>query len=381
MLANASYLQGMMEQSDGDTSGIGNATCGQSFTFDFLEQLSETSVDEPVNPLPEPTGGGNYSLLGYAWERIWTYRRVNTSTTGALLAANDLTIQNWGGGNDYDREFFFLPLVDAHQQRDSDQWQGGVNINAIREAERQAYGYHYWYRAMAPTNWTNRTVLVRSVSTAGTCHGLAKMPYLRESRRSIGISNFLMTMSMISGDARDMHGQIPHDRLCLGAYNVDIHPMAPCKYPAYIYRAYPVLPYYISLRAMTNRDVDNLLVIGKTMAQSFLVNSATRLHPVEFSSGQAAGIVSAYAIQSNIRNVGDLLQTEHLRQVQALVQAITPIAWTINGTQYPDDDVTSTPLPSTSSTTSTSTTTTTTTSFPHFFSALFFHICLMNQAF
>ena len=51
-----------MERFDGDTSGIGNSTCGQSFTFDFLEQLRETPVDEPPNPLPQPTGGANYTL-------------------------------------------------------------------------------------------------------------------------------------------------------------------------------------------------------------------------------------------------------------------------------------------------------------------------------
>ena len=361
VLANASYLQGLMEQFDGDTSGAGNATCGQSFTFDFLEQLHETPVDEPANSLSEPTGGGNYSLLGYEWERVWTYRRVNTSTTGALVAANDLTIQNWGSGNDYAREFFYLPVAEAHRQRDTKQWQGGVNVNAIREAERQAYGYHYWYRAQAPSNWTNRTVLVRSIETVGTCHGLAKMPYLRESRRSIGIDNFLLNMSMISGTARDIHGHIPYDRMCLGAYNVDVHPMPRCKYPAHIYKNYPVLPYYIPLRAMTNRDIDNLLVVGKPMAQTFLVNSATRLHPVEFSSGQAAGIASAYAIQSRIRNVGDLLRDDHLRAVQAMVTSITPTAWTVNGTQYPDESTFST-FPSTStipSTTSIPSTTTT----------------------
>jgi hypothetical protein len=46
-----------MEQFDDDISGIENSSCGQSFTFDFFEQLSETSIDEPPNPLPEPTGG------------------------------------------------------------------------------------------------------------------------------------------------------------------------------------------------------------------------------------------------------------------------------------------------------------------------------------
>lgn len=336
VLSNASYLQGLMERFDGDTSGVGNATCGQSFTFDFLEQLRETPVDEPPNPLPAPTGGANYSFEHFTWERVWTYRRVNTSAPNAdTVAVNDLTIQNWSYGNDYQKKFVFLPPAQAAQQRDTDQWQGGVDLDAIRNAERQAYGYHYWFRQNAPARWANRTVLVRSVSNAGTCHGLAKMPYLRESRRSIGFDDFLMNITSISGHARDLHGYIFHDRLCIGAYDVDIHSMPQCNYPSYMKQYYPILPYYIPLRAMTNRDIDNLVVIGKTMAQSFLVNSATRLHPVEFSIGQAAGVVGAYAVGNKLSSVADMLDEDHLSRVQALVGVFTPTSWTINGTRYP----------------------------------------------
>ncbi|CAF3755725.1 unnamed protein product [Rotaria socialis] len=338
VLSNASYIQGLMEQFDGDTSGVGNSTCGQSFTFDFLEQLRETPVDELPNPLPEPTGGANYSFESLTWERIWTYRRVNTSAPDSnTIAVHDLTIQNWAGGNDYRNQYFFLSPSDTRHQRDIDQWQGGLNLDAIKNAERLAYGYHYWYRKNAPTQWTNRTVLIRSVSAAGTCHGLAKMPYLRESRRSIGYQNFLMNITTISGHARDLHGYIFDDRLCVGAYNVDIHSMGQCTYPSYMHENYPILPYYIPLRAMTNRDVDNLIVIGKTMAQTFLVNSATRLHPVEFSIGQAAGVVGTYAVQNSLQSVAEMLEEQHIKRVQTIVKQFTPTSWTINGTRYPDD--------------------------------------------
>jgi len=338
VLSNASYLQGLMERFDGDISGIGNSTCGQSFTFDFLEQLRETPVDEPPNPLPEPTGGANYSFEHMTWEAVWTYRRVNTSARDSdTVAVNDLTIQNWGSGNDYGKKFFFLSPSDAQHQRDTNQWQGGVNLDAIQNAERTAYGYHYWYRQNAPAKWTNRTVLIRSVSAAGTCHGLAKMPYLRESRRSIGFENFLMNITTISGHARDLHGYIFDDHLCIGAYDVDVHSMPHCTYPPYMNEYYPILPYYIPLRAMTNLDIDNLVVIGKTMAQSFLVNSATRLHPVEFSIGQAAGVVGTYAVQNNLQSVSEMLKEDHLRRVQSIVKVFTPTSWTINGTRYPDD--------------------------------------------
>ncbi|CAF4116142.1 unnamed protein product [Rotaria sp. Silwood2] len=131
VLSNASYIQGLMEQFDGDTSGIGNSTCGQSFTFDFLEPLSKTFLDEP----------------------------------------SDL-------------------FLDA---------------------------------------------------TA-------------------------MKITIINGHAPNLHGYIFDDRLCIGAYNVDIHSMIQCTYLSYIRESYPILPYYILLCAMTNRDIDHLIVIGKTMA-------------------------------------------------------------------------------------------------------------------
>jgi len=47
VLSNASYLQGLMEQFDGDIFGIGNSKCGQKTTYDYLEQLVEWPVDEP----------------------------------------------------------------------------------------------------------------------------------------------------------------------------------------------------------------------------------------------------------------------------------------------------------------------------------------------
>jgi hypothetical protein len=146
-----------------------------------------------------------------------------------------------------------------------------------------------------------------------------------------------MNITTIRGRARDLHGYIFDDRMCIGAYDVDFHRMAGCTYPSYMDKYYPILPYYVPLRAMTNRDIDNLIPIGKTMAQSFLVNSAVRLHPVEFSIGQAAGVVGTYAVQNNLQSVAAMLKEEHLRRVQSIVKKFTPTSWTINGKRYPDD--------------------------------------------
>jgi hypothetical protein len=73
------------------------------------------------------------------------------------------------------------------------------------------------------------------------------------------------------------------------------------------------------------------------MAQTVLVNSCVREHPVEFSTGLAAGVAGAYAVQNNLQSVAEMLKEEHLRRVQSIVKEFTPLSWTINGTRYPDD--------------------------------------------
>lgn len=44
-------------------------------------------------------------------------------------------------------------------------------------------------------------------------------------------------------------------------------------------------PYYIPFRALTVQNTDNVLVAGKSIAESFHANGATRLHPSEWTTG------------------------------------------------------------------------------------------------
>ncbi len=75
-----------------------------------------------------------------------------------------------------------------------------------------------------------------------------------------------MKISDISGDATQMVGEIYPDRVAIGVYDVDIHTLQNCLYPSYMMSYYPILPFFIPLRAMTNDKIENLLTAGKTMA-------------------------------------------------------------------------------------------------------------------
>jgi prophage DNA circulation protein len=96
--------------------------------------------------------------------------------------------------------------------------------------------------------------------------------------------------------------------------------------PDYAVEAHDTLPFHIPFRALTHRDVSNLLVAGKTMAQSFLANSSTRLHPIEWSSGTACGIAAADMARTG-RSSAALL--EDIKRLQEQIAKVTPIDWTI----------------------------------------------------
>jgi hypothetical protein len=332
VLADAPYLQGV-ETFDGGRNGTD--TCGQATVIDFVEKILPQPTEEPAGPTGVPgLGYGGYKSRPDAWERIWTYRRIKGR--GAKPAVGDLSLQNWGysgrdneGGNDYPFGYLFKSkLASAAERAD---WKGGIDLEVLAAAEKRALAWHYWFKEHAPSPFVpGQIVLDRGVLGTGT--GLAKMPYIRDTRRSVGIDGFILKVADLGGDAANLTGKRFRDRIALGAYPADIHPVTTCVMPRYVNAGHETLPYCIPFRALTNEKYGNLLVAGKTMAQSFLSNAATRLHPIEWSTGTAAGVSAALMAKNgwNSRQAFD-----KIAEVQAHVREKTPIDWTIEGETYP----------------------------------------------
>ncbi len=322
-LSDAPYMQGV-ETSDGATQAA-SELCGQAFVYPFVMRIegSTTSDDLPkVTPdHPEFYGFGNYD-----WNKIWVYRRLKG--TGSP-APGQLTVQNWYPGNDYGYQYLLKSKADARTERAD--WRGGVSYAALDAGERHAYGFFRWYRDRAPNDVRGRLSLARDVM--GTGHGFSKFPYVRDTRRSVGADNFVLRLSDLQAGNSTITGKRFIDRVAIGAYAADIHPMDQCEYPSYVYGDHTTLPFYLPLRALTNRDVGNLLVAGKTMAQSFMANSATRLQPIEYSSGIAAGAAAATMTALLIDDTGELIS--RYATVQSRARKHGPIDWTIGSVTYP----------------------------------------------
>lgn len=329
-LAGARHLQGAETS---ESSLEGDDTLGQATVFCFVQRAHDKPVkDHPATPPVERLGFGAYSDRPDAWQRIWTYRRILGD--GPTAAPGQLSLQNWGysgkhgdGGNDYPFGYLFLSKAQAAAQRDD--WRGGIDLDVLAAAEARALAWHDWFRRAAPAP-LDPDQFTLDGEALGTGHGLAKLPYIRDTRRAVGPGGFVVTLDDLTGRVVDgkldrLTGTEFPDRVALGAYPADIHPLEGYEYPPHVYENHPTLPFYLPLRALVSGDFDNLMVAGKTMAQTFLANSATRLHPIEWSSGVACGVVAADLSKSGATTAEACADFERLRKK---IARHTPVDWT-----------------------------------------------------
>jgi hypothetical protein len=327
-LSGAPYLQGYESQ---EGSLAGNDRCGQATVFPFAMKLEAATAVEDVSILDaNAQSRASYSFTNdngttATWDAVWKYRRLRGESSAPT--PGDVSSQNWYPGNDYPFGYLFLSKAAAAAQRTN--WQGGIDFAVMAAAERHAYGWHTFMKQNAGA-LGSRLKLDRTIH--GTGHGLSKLPYIRDTRRSIGLGGFIMTASDILGATGAKTGKIFADRIAIGAYVADMHSLRNgCAYPQYA-GVHDTLPFFIPFRALTNNTVTNLLVAGKTMAQSYFVNAATRLHPIEWASGSSAGVAAAHMARFSI---GSALALQSVQDLQAQAALYTPLRWTIAGQLVP----------------------------------------------
>jgi FAD dependent oxidoreductase len=347
ILSGGSYLQGE-EIFDGSLEAKSDV-CGQAFTMDFnvLMNAAEVPDNGPgvANINRSTTPGFNYGTG--TWDTNWNYRRIKGtgSAYAASVAPGQMSLINWksfgNNGNDHAEAYYFKNRVDTLAQLGD--WKGGVDANAIKKAEDQSYNFFYFMKDSEPRGNGNRLSLANDSMGTGT--GLYKMPYLRDISRTIGIDNYVLKTSEML--AQKPTGYRFMDRIATANYPFDIHPNDNCTYSddtlgknftQGIY-AEPY-PFYISFRSLTNRNIENLVVGGKAIAQSFKASAATRLQPGEATTGAAAGAVAAYMFNNNVTTY-EIVEPATgsyrtaIAPIQTLIKKYQAIDWTIDTVVYP----------------------------------------------
>jgi hypothetical protein len=250
---------------------------------------------------------------------LFRYRRIIDRTNFAPgTYAGDITLVNWPQ-NDY----MLGNLV------------GVSHLEAavhIARAKGLSLSLLYWLQTECPrpdggVGWKG---LRLRPDIVGTEDGLAKFPYVRESRRIR--AEFTVLEQHVATHARvklagvstpdQVRAEVFPDSVGIGSYAIDLHPSS----GGVNYIDFDARPFQIPLGALVPQRVENLLPACKNLGVTHITNGCYRLHPVEWNIGESAGELVAFclAVKESPRGV----RARRLADFQSrLVAAGIPLAW------------------------------------------------------
>jgi hypothetical protein len=314
------------------------------FAMDYLAGEDHT-IDRPrdyafwrdhVPPLTPPWSGKLLSLF-YSSPRtlqpfnmgfdpakgtgLFKYRRIVDRTNFAPgTYAGDVTLVNWPQNDYMLGNLFDVPPEEAARH--------------LAAAKQLSLSWLYWLQTECPrpdggTGWKG---LRLRPDIVGTEDGLAKYPYIRESRRikaeltitELHVGTEARAKATGAKSAAEVTAAEFSDSVGIGSYNIDLHPSSGGSN----YIDFAARPFQIPLGALLPQRVENLLPACKNLGTTHLTNGCYRLHPVEWNIGESVGELAAFCHAGQhapraVRKTPALLTDYQAR----LTSAGIPLAW------------------------------------------------------
>ncbi|MCY4780409.1 FAD-dependent oxidoreductase [Sphingobacterium sp. UT-1RO-CII-1] len=218
---------------------------------------------------------------------LWNYRRIiDKNNFTPSFFKGDITIVNWPQ-NDY----MLGNLIDVFENEFN---------KHIDRAKQLSLSLLYWLQTEAPRpdggkGWKG---LRLRKDIMGTEDGLAKYPYVRESRRikaeftvleeHVGRENRAIVAKPNEDKTKAKHFE---DSVGIGYYHIDLHPTS----NGVNYVDFSSLPFQIPLGSLLPIRMENIFPANKNIGTTHITNGCYRLHPVEWSIGEAVGHLISYA--------------------------------------------------------------------------------------
>jgi hypothetical protein len=322
------------------------------------------------------------------------------ATPGDISMQNWTWGNDYRPGTEKDNLVYTREQLQSRGQLEPGGWLGGLRTETLQKGEEHALGYFYWLvegttdsqlgQGVKKPNPNNR-LMVGLDSPMGTAHGLSKYPYMREGRRIIGRKypgySFGFKVSEIDISRRNYRDEyyvnnldettyrqlwtvidgleavtnkdldieqierrtrstIFPDSVGIGHYAIDFHPCMneyPAEKAGNVERegerrgAGQAYPFQIPLRAMIPQKIDNLVVVGKSIATSHIAAAAYRVHSFEWSSGAAAGMIASYALDNDIMPY-ELVDETYIKEteLQSIQKMLNESG---NPTAFPDTSI------------------------------------------
>ncbi|OIP75368.1 MAG: NAD(FAD)-dependent dehydrogenase [Oscillatoriales cyanobacterium CG2_30_44_21] len=333
-----------------------NPECTQAFTFPFVlkidddggRSLKELSKVEPGFSREEHRRDydlGKFPM--FEGNSVFNYRRIvsinrDSNPFLAVPAKGDMSVINWNRGNDWG--IMNPPLILTNQQIQTSgqrkNWRGGLNPTALKDGENHALLFAEWLIENYASSQFPLRLMSGLDSPMPTESGLSMYPYIREGRRILGRRAYEQEEFMMrEQDIRnDMEGSRNFSATSIGIthYAIDMHgcryrnwepSKAPSSAPANEDKVRPII---IPFESLIPQRIDNLLIGGKAIAVSHIVNGATRIHVGEWSAGIAAGVAAAWITLQNDESLTPqaILDRGRIAELQDVLRSQgVPIEW------------------------------------------------------
>lgn len=232
---------------------------------------------EPVHYNFQPNNEPNKAFAG-----LWTYRRILHKENFVEGAYNsDITLVN------YPQIDYLGDLISLKSQVSNLQ----SKEEMIDDAKQQSLSFLYFLQ----TEVGFKGLKLRP-DVVGTSDGLAKMPYIRESRRIK--AEFTILEQHVSANCRPNQflAEQFHDSIGVGFYRIDLHPTIGGDN----YVDVESLPFQIPLGALIPQRNENLLAACKNIGTTHITNGCYRLHPIEWNIGEAVGNLLAFCFSKKL---------------------------------------------------------------------------------
>jgi hypothetical protein len=231
----------------------------------------------------------------------------------------DVTLVNWP-----QIDYWLGPLVGVSEEDKQKHLHGARQLSLC---------FLYWMQTEAPRHDGGNGypgLKIRGDIT-GTKSGLAKYPYIRESRRIQ--AEFTVCEQHIAEALRPNGAQKFFDSVGIGSYRIDLHPSTGASGDGSDGDNYIDVgswPFQIPLGSLIPIRVENVLPACKNLGVTHITNGCYRLHPVEWNIGEAAGALAAHCLDISetprgVRNTSQKLDAFQKRLLQQGFELDWPI--------------------------------------------------------
>lgn len=248
---------------------------------------------------------------------LWDFRRILARANFAESAGlGDVTLVNWAH-----IDYWLGPVVGVQPEE---------RERHLESARQLSRSFLYWMQTEAPTadGGAGYPGLRLRPDILGTSDGLAKAPYVRESRRIQ--AEFTVTENHVGARAREplVGAEAFADTVGIGSYRIDLHPSTGGKRGPRTFVDIETWPFQIPLGALLPVRVDNLLPAAKNIGTTHLTNGCYRLHPIEWNIGEVAGTLAAHCLDTGLIPRQIRARADRLAEFQRLLAADgVELAW------------------------------------------------------